>query len=138
MRHSRSAKRRAFSKALYMAGRLCRVYVFREGEGGDMKLPIAAATLALTAGFAAPAASGADFWLQGRYSGPTVKRNCDTHGGQFHMHGGLRYGCELADGRAVECTENHECRAHVAGSAALPPSLRTLQGFLGAEEPVPP
>jgi len=62
-----------------------------------MKLPIAAATLALTAGLAAPAASGADFWLQGRYSGPIVKRNCDTHGGQFYMHGGLRYGCELAD-----------------------------------------
>jgi len=103
-----------------------------------MKLPIAAATFALTAGLAAPAASGADFWLQGRYSGPMVKRNCDTHGGQFHMHGGLRYGCELADGRAVECTENHECRAHVTGSAALPPSPRTLQGFLGAAAPVPP
>ena len=103
-----------------------------------MKLPIAVATLALTAGLAAPAASGADFWLQGRYSGPMVKRNCDTHGGQFYMHGGLRYGCELADGRAIECTENHECRAHVAGSSATPPSPRTLQGFLGAAAPVPP
>src|SRR5262249_31340627 len=104
-----------------VAERLCRFYVFCEGEGGDMKLPIAAATLALTAGLAAPAASGADFWLQGRYSGPMVKRNCDTHGGQFYMHGGLRYGCELADGKAVECTENHECRAHVAGSSARAP-----------------
>jgi hypothetical protein len=94
-----------------------------------MKLPIGAATLALTAGLAAPATSGADFWLQGRYSGPMVKRSCDTHGGQFYMLGGLRYGCELADGRAVECTENHECRANVAGSSALPPSPRTLQGF---------
>ena len=72
-----------------------------------MKLPIAAATLALTAGLAAPAASGADFWLRGLYSGPMVKRNCDTHGGEFYMRGGLRYGCELAYGRAVECTENH-------------------------------
>jgi hypothetical protein len=129
----------AFSKALYMAGRAALpFYVFCEREGGDMKLPITAATLALTAGLGAPAASGADFWLQGRYSGPMVKRNCDTHSGQFYMHGGLSYGCELAGGRAVECTENHECRAHVAGSSALPPSPRTLQGFLGAEEPVPP
>ena len=63
-----------------------------------MKLPIAVATFALTAGLAALAASG-DFWLQGRYSGPMIKRNCDTHGGQFYMHGGLRYSCELADGR---------------------------------------
>ena len=55
-----------------------------------MKLPIAAATLALTAGLAAPAASGADFWLRGLYSGPMVKRNCDTHGGEFYMRGGLR------------------------------------------------
>jgi len=103
-----------------------------------MKLPIAAATLALTAGLAAPAASGADFWLRGLYSGPMVKRNCDTQGGEFYMRGGLRYGCELAYGRAVECTENHQCRAHVAGSSASPPSPRTLQGFLGAAVPVPP
>jgi hypothetical protein len=73
---------------------------------------------------------GADFWLQGRYSAWMVKRSCDTHGGQFHVLGGIRYRCELADGRAVECTENHECRAHVAGSSALPQSPRTLQGFL--------
>ena len=104
----------------------------------EMKSSIAAATLVLAAGLAAPAASATDFWLQGRYSAWMMKRSCDTHGGQFYMHGGLRYGCELADGRAVECTENHECRAHVAGSSALPPSPRTLQGFLGASAPVPP
>jgi len=40
----------AFSKAFYMARRLRRFYVFRDGEGGDMKMAIAAATFALTAG----------------------------------------------------------------------------------------
>jgi hypothetical protein len=95
-----------------------------------MKSSIAAATLVLAAGLAAPAASATDFWLQGRYSAWMMKRSCDTHGGQFNVLGGIRYRCELADGRAVECTENRQCRAHVAGSSALPPSPRTLQGFL--------
>jgi hypothetical protein len=95
-----------------------------------MKLSIVAAALVLAAGLAAPAASAADTWLQGHYSAWIVKRSCDAHRGQFHIQGGLRYRCELADGRVVECTENHECRAHVAGSSASPQLPRTLQGFL--------
>jgi hypothetical protein len=98
-----------------------------------LKLPIAAAALALVAGVATPVASAADFWLQGRYNAWTVKRSCDAHGGQFHMRGGLRYRCELTDGKAVECNEGGECRGHVASSSALlPPQQRTVQGFLGA------
>jgi hypothetical protein len=93
-----------------------------------LNLPIAAATLVLAVGLAARAAPAAEFWLQGRYTAATVKRVCDAHDGQFHMYGGLRYRCELADGRAVECTQNNECRAHVASSSALP--RRTLQSFL--------
>jgi hypothetical protein len=55
--------------------------------------------------------------------------------GQFYIRGGLHYRCELTDGKAVECTQNHECRAHVAGSLALPLPRRTLQGCLGAAAP---
>ena len=103
-----------------------------------MRLHAMAAALALTAAAGAPpVAAAADFWLQDRYSAWMVRRSCDAHGGQFHILGGIRYRCELADGRAVECTENRECRAHVTGSS-LPPSPRTLQGFLGAAAPAAP
>ena len=102
-----------------------------------MKL-LAAPVLALVVGLATQPASAADLWLHGRYTAATVKRSCDAHGGQFHMRGGLRYRCELADGKAVECTEHGECRAHDASSSALLPPQRTLQGFLGASAPVPP
>jgi len=97
-----------------------------------MKLLIAAAGLAFATDFAAPPASAADFWLQGRYSSWMVKRSCDAHGGQFAILGGLRYRCELTDGKVVDCTQNQECRAHDPSFSALPPSPRTLQGFLGA------
>jgi hypothetical protein len=100
-----------------------------------LKLPIAAATLVLAVGLAAPAAPAAEFWLQGRYTAATVKRVCDAHGGKYDIRGGLRYRCELSDGRAVECTENQECRAHVASSSALP--RRTLQSFLGGAASAP-
>ena len=32
-----------------------------------------------------------------------------------------------ADGEAVECTQNHECRAHIAVSSALPLPRRTCK-----------
>ena len=97
-----------------------------------MKLSITAVALALAAGLTAPGASAADFWLQGRYSSWMVKRSCDAHGGQFAILGGLRYRCELADGKVVDCTENQVCRAHDPSASALPPSPRTVQGFLSA------
>ena len=104
-----------------------------------MRLHATTAALALAATIgASPAASAADFWLQGRYSAWIVKRSCDAYGGQYHMQGGLRYRCELADGKAVDCSENHECRAHDPSSSSLPPSPRTLLGFLAAAAPASP
>jgi len=97
-----------------------------------MKLSITSVALALAAGLTAPGASAADFWLQGRYSAWMVKRSCLAHGGQFDIRGGLRYRCELADGKVVDCTENQVCRAHDPSASALPPSPRTVQGFLSA------
>jgi len=88
--------------------------------------------LSITAVALAPGASAADFWLQGRYSAWMVKRSYLAHGGQFDIRGGLRYRCELADGKVVDCTENQVCRAHDPSASALPPSPRTVQGFLSA------
>jgi len=103
-----------------------------------MRLHAMTAALALAAAVgASPVASAADFWLQGRYSAWIVKQSCDAYGGQYHMQGGLRYRCNLADGKAVDCSENHECRAHDPNSSALPPSPRTLQGFLAAASAPP-
>jgi hypothetical protein len=65
-----------------------------------MRLHAVTAALALAAVAASPTASAADFWLQGRYSAGIVKRSCDARGGQYHVQGGLRYRCELTDGKA--------------------------------------
>ena len=59
-------------------------------------------------------APAADFWQHGRYTAATVKRRDAPM-------------ADNADGEAVECTQNHECRAHIAVSSALPLPRRTCK-----------